>query len=53
MIMMLCKLCKAKEITPIKVTQRIGSQTREAMLCPNCGKEIEVRWTKKKKEKRT
>lgn len=49
---MFCRFCRMRDITSIKLVQHIGSQTRTAYHCPNCGEELNVFWTKKKKEKK-
>ena len=49
---MFCRFCRARNITPVKLIQRTGSQTRIAYHCPNCGEELDVIWKKKKKEKK-
>lgn len=49
---MFCRFCRVRDITPVKLIQRMGSRTRTAYHCPNCGEELDVFWDKKKKEKK-
>lgn len=49
---MFCKFCRSRNLIPVVVIQRFGSKTRTAYHCPNCGEEMSVVWTSKKKEKK-